>query len=59
MDKHYPIETPDPIEGIKIRMEEMQLMQVYLLTGNINFVSEKDYFCAYLHLTSYICLELF
>ena len=24
---HYPIETPDPIEAIKIRMEEMQLKQ--------------------------------
>lgn len=23
--KHYPIETPDPIEAIKIRMEEMKL----------------------------------
>lgn len=25
--QHYPIETPDPIEAIKIRMEEMQLKQ--------------------------------
>ncbi len=25
--KHYAIETPDPIEAIKIRMEEMQLKQ--------------------------------
>ena len=25
--KHYPIELPDPIEAIKIRMEEMQLKQ--------------------------------
>ena len=24
---HYPIEAPDPIEAIKIRMEEMQLKQ--------------------------------
>ncbi len=23
--EHYPIENPDPIEAIKIRMEEMQL----------------------------------
>ncbi len=23
--EHYPIEAPDPIEAIKIRMEEMQL----------------------------------
>jgi HTH-type transcriptional regulator/antitoxin HigA len=26
--KHYQIEAPDPIEAIKIRMEEMQLKQV-------------------------------
>lgn len=25
--KHYPVEAPDPIEAIKIRMEEMQLKQ--------------------------------
>src|SRR5574344_1072583 len=25
--KHYPIESPDPIEAIKIRMEEMHLRQ--------------------------------
>jgi len=25
--KHYPIEAPDPIEAIKIRMEEMHLKQ--------------------------------
>jgi hypothetical protein len=24
-NKHYPIEAPDPIEAIKIRMEEMHL----------------------------------
>ncbi len=29
--KHYPIEAPDPIEAIKIRMEEMQLKQVDLV----------------------------
>jgi HTH-type transcriptional regulator / antitoxin HigA len=23
--KHYPVDAPDPIEAIKIRMEEMQL----------------------------------
>ena len=28
--KHYPIESPDPIEAIKIRMEEMQLKQIDL-----------------------------
>ncbi len=28
--KHCPIETPDPIEVIKIRMEEMQLEQIDL-----------------------------
>lgn len=26
-NKHYPIDVPDPIEAIKIRMEEMQLKQ--------------------------------
>ena len=25
--KHYPIEAPDPIEAIKIRMEELHLKQ--------------------------------
>ena len=29
--KHFPIEAPDPIEAIKIRMEEMQLKQVVLI----------------------------
>ncbi|HNW51253.1 MAG TPA: transcriptional regulator [Prolixibacteraceae bacterium] len=29
--KHYPIEAPDPIEAIKIRMEELQLKQVDLI----------------------------
>ena len=29
--KHYQIETPDPIEAIKIRMEEMHLKQVDLI----------------------------
>jgi HTH-type transcriptional regulator / antitoxin HigA len=29
--KHYPIEAPDPIEAIKIRMEEMHLKQVDLV----------------------------
>ena len=28
--KHYPIDAPDPIEAIKIRMEEMQLKQIDL-----------------------------
>jgi len=28
--KHYQIEAPDPIEAIKIRMEELQLKQVDL-----------------------------
>lgn len=35
--KHYPIEAPDPIEAIKIRMEEMHLKQkdlVYILGSN-------------------------
>jgi HTH-type transcriptional regulator/antitoxin HigA len=40
--KHYPIEAPDPIEAIKIRMEEMHLKQVDLVTelGGKNRVSE-------------------
>jgi HTH-type transcriptional regulator / antitoxin HigA len=40
--KHYPIEAPDPIEAIKIRMEEMQLKQVDLVyeMGGKNRVSE-------------------
>jgi len=40
--KHYPIEAPDPIEAIKIRMEEMQLKQSDLAeaVGGKNRVSE-------------------
>jgi len=40
--KHYPIDTPDPIEAIKIRMEEMQLKQVDLIDaiGGKSRVSE-------------------
>lgn len=40
--KHYPIDAPDPIEAIKIRMEEMQLKQVDLSAeiGGQNRVSE-------------------
>jgi len=30
--KHYPVEAPDPIEAIKIRMEEMQLKQKDLVS---------------------------
>ena len=29
--KHYPIEAPDPIEAIKIRMEKMHLKQIDLV----------------------------
>ena len=41
-NQHYPIEAPDPIEAIKIRMEELQLKQVDLITefGGRNRVSE-------------------
>ena len=41
-NKHYPIEAPDPIEAIKIRMEEMNLKQVDLAAeiGGKNRVSE-------------------
>jgi HTH-type transcriptional regulator/antitoxin HigA len=40
--KYYPIEAPDPIEAIKIRMEELQLRQVDLAEaiGGKNRVSE-------------------
>lgn len=40
--KHYLIEAPDPIEAIKIRMEEMQLRQVDLIEaiGGKSRVSE-------------------
>jgi len=40
--KHYPIEAPDPIEAIKIRMEEMNLKQVDLVKviGGKSRVSE-------------------
>lgn len=40
--RHYPIETPDPIEAIKIRMEEMHLKQVDLVDaiGSKSRVSE-------------------
>ena len=41
-NKHYAIEAPDPIEAIKIRMEEMQLKQVDLIPeiGGKSRVSE-------------------
>ena len=41
-NKVYPIETPDPIEAIKIRMEEMNLKQKDLvgLIGGKSRVSE-------------------
>jgi len=40
--KHYLIEAPDPIEAIKIRMEELQLKQVDLVNeiGGKSRVSE-------------------
>ncbi len=40
--KYYPIDAPDPIEAIKIRMEEMQLKQVDLVSeiGGKSRVSE-------------------
>ena len=41
-NEHYPIETPDPIEAIKIRMEEMNLKQKDLVgvIGGKSRVSE-------------------
>lgn len=40
--KYYPIEAPDPIEAIKIRMKELQLKQVDLVDeiGGKSRVSE-------------------
>jgi len=40
--QHYPIDAPDPIEAIKIRMEEMNLKQTDLITeiGGKSRVSE-------------------
>ncbi len=40
--KHYPVEATDPIEAIKIRMEEMHLKQVDLINeiGGKSRVSE-------------------
>ena len=40
--KYYSIEAPDPIEAIKIRMEEMQLKQIDLMDeiGGKSRVSE-------------------
>lgn len=40
--QYYPIDAPDPIEAIKIRMEEMQLKQADLITeiGGKSRVSE-------------------
>ena len=40
--RHYPIEGPDPIEAIKIRMEDMQLKQKDLVDaiGGKSRVSE-------------------
>jgi HTH-type transcriptional regulator/antitoxin HigA len=41
-NKHYPIEAPDPIEAIKIRMEELGMKQSDLidLIGGKSQVSE-------------------
>lgn len=41
-NKYYPIEAPDPIEAIKIRMEEMQLKQkdIAPVLGGKNRASE-------------------
>ncbi len=41
-NKHYPIDAPDPIDAIKIRMEEMDIKQVDLISeiGGKSRVSE-------------------
>ncbi len=36
--RHYPIELPDPIEAIKVRMEEMNLKQ----TDLVNIIGTKS-----------------
>jgi HTH-type transcriptional regulator/antitoxin HigA len=36
--KYYPIESPDPIEAIKVRMEEMNLKQVDM----VNIIGTKS-----------------
>jgi HTH-type transcriptional regulator/antitoxin HigA len=36
--KHYSIESPDPIEAIKVRMEEMNLKQVDM----VNIIGTKS-----------------
>ena len=40
--KHYPIDSPDPIEAIKIRMEELHLRQIDIANdlGGKNRASE-------------------
>jgi HTH-type transcriptional regulator / antitoxin HigA len=40
--KHFPIDAPDPIEAIKIRMEELHLKQIDLINeiGGKSRVSE-------------------
>ena len=40
--EHYPLEAPDPIEAIKIRMEELNLKQIDLIPeiGGKSRVSE-------------------
>jgi len=40
--KYYPVDAPDPIEAIKIRMEEMQLKQIDLVNeiGGKSRISE-------------------
>ena len=44
-NRYHPIEAPDPIEAIKIRMEEMQLKQLdlsaSLLVGDYELVKER------------------
>jgi len=41
-NEHYPIEAADPIESIKIRMEEMNLMQKGIVGGKSRVVNSKS-----------------
>lgn len=53
-DKHYPIPTPDPIEAIKLKMEEKGLKNKDL----VNKIGSKGYVSAILNRRKPLTLEL-
>jgi HTH-type transcriptional regulator / antitoxin HigA len=53
-DKHYPIPTPDPIEAIKLKMEEKGLRNKDL----VNKIGSKGYVSAILNRKKPLTLEL-